>query len=54
MDMIGQYYYGVDCKWVARLREPCRLAQRVDMVRQQAASPVRQINQNLPGTRARR
>jgi len=53
MDIIGQYYYGLDCKWVARLREPCRVAQG-DMIRQKAALPAQQINPHSPGTKARR
>jgi hypothetical protein len=40
VDAIGQHYHGIDGKRVARLREPRRLAQRVDMVGQKAAAPV--------------
>jgi hypothetical protein len=57
VDVIGQHHHGVDGKRVARLRELCRLAQRVDMVRQKAAAPVHRLtvkNQHPPGMKARR
>ena len=54
MDMIGQHHHGVDRKPAAHLREPRRLVQRVDIVRQKASSPVQQIDQHPPSTKARR
>jgi hypothetical protein len=48
VDMIGQHHHGVDRKRVARLRQPRRLAQRADIVRQKAASPVQQIDGEEP------
>ncbi len=50
VDMIGQHHHGVDRKRVARLREPRRRAQRADIVRQKAASPVQQIDGEEPAS----
>jgi hypothetical protein len=50
MDMIGQHHHSVDRKRAARLRKPRRRAQRVDMVRQKAASLVQQIDSEEPAS----
>jgi hypothetical protein len=53
VDTIGQHHHGVDRKRVARLREPRRLAQRADIVRQKAPSPVQQIDGEGPASAGR-
>src|ERR1700738_4155637 len=50
VDMIGQHHHGVNRERVARLREPRRLAQHLDMVCQQAPTPVEQIYSEEPAS----
>ena len=48
MDVIGQHHNGVDHEGVAALRQPRRVSQGVDVIREQPASPVQQVDSKEP------